>query len=88
MGEIADMMIDGEMCQMCGCFIDDGPLGYPGYCSEACKQEHLGDGGPDLLAPVNKPKDPKTVNCPEFPRCERRFRTREAAAQHWLDFHG
>lgn len=35
MGEIADMMLDGTMCQGCGVFLhdgEDGP-GYPGYCS-------------------------------------------------------
>lgn len=35
MGDIADMMLDGTMCQGCGEFLcdgEDGP-GYPGYCS-------------------------------------------------------
>lgn len=34
MGEIADMMLDGTMCQGCGVWLhggEDGP-GYPGYC--------------------------------------------------------
>lgn len=33
MGEIADMMIDGDMCQSCGCFLVES-LGYPGFCEE------------------------------------------------------
>jgi hypothetical protein len=35
MGEIAEMMLDGTMCQGCGVWLhdgEDGP-GYPGYCS-------------------------------------------------------
>lgn len=38
MGEIADMMLDGTMCQGCGEFLhdgEDGP-GYPGWC-ESCR---------------------------------------------------
>lgn len=38
MGEIADMMLDGTMCQGCGVFLcdgEDGP-GFPGWCS-GCK---------------------------------------------------
>jgi hypothetical protein len=84
MGEIADMMIDGTMCQMCGMFIEDGPLGYPGYCSEECKREHLGDDD----EPVHlHQKAPRTIECPQE-GCERKFRSRDAAAQHWRDKHG
>lgn len=32
MGEIADSMIDGEMCQSCGEWLGDA-TGYPRYCS-------------------------------------------------------
>lgn len=32
MGEIADLMLDGEMCQECGEFIEPA-LGYPGLCA-------------------------------------------------------
>jgi hypothetical protein len=32
MGEIADMMIDGILCQYCGSFIDDDHGGYPRSC--------------------------------------------------------
>ena len=41
MGEIADMMLDGTMCQGCGVWLhggEDGP-GYPGYCSDCRRQE-------------------------------------------------
>lgn len=33
MGEIADMMLDGTLCQCCGEFLDGDSPGYPRYCS-------------------------------------------------------
>ncbi len=37
MGEIADMMLDGTLCECCGEFIGDA-TGYPGYCSKECAE--------------------------------------------------
>ena len=34
MGEIAEMMLNGEMCQWCGEFMDN-PQGFPSVCA-AC----------------------------------------------------
>lgn len=37
MGEIADMMLEGDMCECCGSFIDcEGGWGIPRYCSPEC----------------------------------------------------
>ena len=36
MGEIAEMMLDGMMCQWCGECIDD-PMGFPTVCA-GCQQ--------------------------------------------------
>lgn len=36
MGEIAEMMLDGTLCQGCGVYI--GNSGYPGYCDECAAQ--------------------------------------------------
>lgn len=44
MGEIADMMLSGVMCGMCGIYLDCEEcekLGIPMYCSETCAN----DGG-------------------------------------------
>lgn len=81
MGEIAEMMLDGTMCEGCGEFMDIGgePPGYPQRCA-ACGEE------PDDSQPVNY-KPPKTVPCPHV-GCERMFRSRQAAGQHWTDKHG
>ncbi len=37
MGEIADAMLEGEMCQVCGVYFDE-PFGYPCTC-EGCETE-------------------------------------------------
>ncbi len=37
MGEVAEMMLDGTLCQQCGTYIDHGQaLGFPRSCSD-CK---------------------------------------------------
>ena len=39
MGEIAEMMLDGTLCEACGVLIigeGEEPAGYPQYCSEDC----------------------------------------------------
>lgn len=42
MGEIADSMVNGELCAMCGVAldyskeVDEEPYGIPMYCSESC----------------------------------------------------
>lgn len=39
MGEIADMMIGGEMCEACGVYLAGTPSGFPSYCSEECAKD-------------------------------------------------
>lgn len=39
MGEIADAMINGELCEMCGVALDGDAPGYPRYCSLECAQD-------------------------------------------------
>ena len=34
MGEIADAMINGLLCEQCGCLIDGEEPGYPRSCAE------------------------------------------------------
>jgi len=60
MGEIADMVLDGTMCQGCGEFIYDGAdgPGYPGYCCTACEQRDRPEPA-RRTKPRNKRKLPK-----------------------------
>ena len=39
MGEIAEMMLDGTLCQICGSVIDGDTPGYPRYCEDCAKDE-------------------------------------------------
>ena len=80
MGEIADMMVEGVMCP-CGEYIGEDAPGHPRYCSPQCQRDY---GGPPI--DVNE-KPPRNIRCPEQ-GCERKFRSRDAAAQHWRDKHG
>ncbi len=39
MGEIAEMMLDGTLCQVCGGIIDGDTPGYPRYCEDCAKHQ-------------------------------------------------
>ena len=38
MGDIADMMLDGTLCQLCGVYLDGEGNGCPTYCA-GCEKE-------------------------------------------------
>lgn len=38
MGDVADMMIEGYLCEQCGMVIDGEEPGYPRKCKE-CKRD-------------------------------------------------
>lgn len=44
MGEIADMMIGGDLCEMCGMALDGEGYGIPRYCSNECAKDRGYDG--------------------------------------------
>ena len=78
MGEIADMMIDGTMCQGCGEWLNggrDGP-GYPVYCSSCRREQNL----PTVAREGGRPK----IECPT---CRRRVRA-VGLKDHQRDAHG
>ncbi len=37
MGEVTEMILDGILCQVCGCFVNKEIQGYPVTC-EDCKK--------------------------------------------------
>ena len=55
MGDIADMMLDGTLCEQCGEFIDDDEGGSPRLCA-SCSQEKE---KPVDVFPKRKPGKPK-----------------------------
>ena len=80
MGEYAEMMLDGTMCEGCGEYLG-GSEGFPVRCS-GCREE------PDPAAryvPTAGQKR-RRFKCPS--NCGKGFRTKEAMDQHNLDKHG
>lgn len=54
MGEIAEMMLDGTLCEACGTVMDDmmegnEPPGHPRYCSRQCAKDRGADWPQDTL---------------------------------------
>ena len=74
MGDIADWILEGGMCQVCGVELDDGEeAGYPRSCS-GCSQSNASS------QPI------KTISC-RHPGCRKKFQTDPAADQHYRDKH-
>jgi len=62
MGEIAEMMLNGEVCQGCGGFMGEA-LGYPGYCSKQCAGESS-TPEPVTMTKCGHPR-PSKIRCPD-----------------------
>lgn len=78
MGEIADMMLDGTLCEGCGEYLGSAG-GFPRLCA-GCRRASLAVGTPYFPAPRNLAK----VACPT---CGRRVKA-VGLTQHQRDAHG
>jgi hypothetical protein len=58
MGEIADMMLDGTLCQCCGDFLGRN-LGYPATCASCGKDELIDKGKKNAKKKQAKSKSQK-----------------------------
>ena len=81
MGEIADMMLDGTLCEGCGVYIDGEAQGFPRYCSKEC-------AAASGFTPAHYKSDPnevkkKMVACPT---CGKRVQ-KIGLANHMKDAH-
>ncbi len=76
MGEIADAIINGELCEGCGGYVPGTPPGYPRYCSNACKPARTVKPNPNLLL--------KKCKCP---MCGKRVKE-VGLKDHMRDAHG
>jgi hypothetical protein len=76
MGEIAEMMLDGTLCEGCGVYLDGEGDGYPRRCEDCPLLA-------DATAAARKPTAPK-INCPT---CNRRVKL-AGLADHQRDTHG
>lgn len=80
-GEIADLMLEGCLCQICGEYLGEGD-GFPVTCA-GC------GGDADLeceAVPVTVDRSrSKRFGCPD---CGKRFRTEQGVRCHQRDVHG
>ncbi len=75
MGDIADLMINGDMCQTCGELLDGN--GFPQFCDNCKKDSHIAE---KICQPIAKNK----VFCTD---CGKRVR-KIGYHQHMQDKHG
>ena len=78
MGEFADMVLDGEMCEGCGVFLGGGSMGFPRKCA-AC-----GGNAPEHPVYEANYNSEKNWSCDV---CCKMFRSKEAMRQHRRDKH-
>ena len=93
-GDIADMMLDGTLCEGCGEWMGE-PRGYPVRCA-GCTDEDFKDNEDQTVLEL-KPIDvistkAKNINCLHHKNngkgCNRRFKTIDGMHQHLKDYHG
>lgn len=86
-GEVAELMLDGALCEGCGGFIDGLAPGHPRYCSKDCEPvpETKGESRANRRRAAALKDSPRTFMCPS---CPKGFRCAEAVDQHIRDKHG
>jgi endogenous inhibitor of DNA gyrase (YacG/DUF329 family) len=95
MGEIADAMLDGTLCEGCGTYMDGESPGIPRYCSAQCAKDRGADFSEiDRYQPriarfdrskiKPSPLRPGKVECPV---CKKRVKA-AGLADHQRDVHG
>lgn len=90
MGEIAEMMLDGTLCEGCGCALDGESPGYPRKC-KSCKRDDAPKGKPrsskaDLPQWKNEANDCISVRY-HCNSCLRNFPTEGGARDHVHTMH-
>ena len=76
MGDVADMIVDGTLCQSCGVLVANGTAsGFPRDCDD-CKELNW----PSVHASPNREK---RQQC----HCGKKFRTKQALNDHQRDVH-
>jgi hypothetical protein len=56
MGEIAEMMLDGTLCESCGIPLNDDPPGYPCMCAHCHVSKRIYTAPAKVKCPVCKKK--------------------------------
>jgi predicted amidophosphoribosyltransferase len=71
MGDVAEMMLDGTLCQCCGDYLEDSPGGFPMYCPDCAREakkarqgkgshpkQHTTGKAQNYGAPSSEPQNP------------------------------
>lgn len=80
MGDIADMMLDGTLCEGCGVYLDDSMGDFPQRCASCQEDDGLADitrGALELAASMKVP----------CPTCSKRVK-QTGLKDHMRDKHG
>ena len=81
MGEYAEAMLDGTVCECCGVYLEGEAEGIPRYCSKACARDRGAlESHPNQIYKTPAPK----VSCPT---CKRRVKP-TGLKDHIRDAHG
>lgn len=77
MGDIAEMMLDGTLCEGCGVYLEGEAPGYPRYCSRQCRsdRQHPDDRNAkaaNIAAHEQRQGEKKKIPCP---LCKKKVRT-------------
>lgn len=88
MGEIAEMMLDGTLCESCGEYIGESGWGIPRYCSPECAANR---GADYQRMPEDYRHEPRTSRSRRKIRCDlcgKRCKSEDGLAMHMRDKHG
>jgi len=91
MGDIAEMMLDGTLCEGCGVHLEgdyDGePWGFPRLCN-GCADEREKAGHEIDRLPLAGNVDCGMKEVTECPDCGKKLKTHAGMIQHYKDKHG
>ncbi len=83
MGEIAEMMMDGTLCEGCGVFLNDDVPGYPCRCGDCAREARADRKAANIAAHNERQVAQKKTPCPT---CGRRVKA-VGLANHIKDAH-
>jgi len=84
MGDVADMMLDGTLCEGCGVFLNANAPGYPCYCGDCAGDRNKERKAATAVEHAAHLKRAKKCACPT---CGKRVKE-VGLADHMRDSHG
>ena len=95
MGDVADMMLDGTMCEGCGVFMDGEAPDYPRLCKGCAKDRrkmgHIVEPNGEFWIDCGPPTNRKLKAMPQAklscPVCQKRVKA-TGVKDHMRDVHG